>query len=84
MIKQKITIVANNSPWIEQELPAITAWFQSKVEIEWNVVHTTFQNIPFVPSADIGVDNAMKVKSWWYVDNVTKLALGSEDRKSVV
>lgn len=71
----KTLVVANNANWstLQADVDALRSWFSAKVNINFDITHTTFKPIPqevIVPPSGIGVDNT------WYDKNISSLALG--------
>lgn len=65
----RITILANNQKWKtwDKKTQALKDWFKPVIDLEFEVIHTSFKDIPFSEyvRGKIGVDKT------WYKNNIT-------------
>lgn len=80
-MRQKLLIVANNCPWKSwpDKIEELRQWFSPKVQFEITILHTKYQNVPFVqygnPSADQAhITSRPGVDPKWYDTFVSPMA----------
>lgn len=80
----KIKFVLNNCDWttIPQKIQEVKNFYASKFQIEADVFHTTFKNIPFAVTNTLDGSSGAElhgtaefVHPQWYNNNITSLAL---------
>ena len=78
--KLRVKIVANNCNWPSwpQKLEEMRAWFSPKLDLQFELVHTSFKNVPFVnyPNNTNGGKSMDGVEPLWYDANIDPLAVG--------
>ena len=80
----KVLVVMNNCQWstLPGKIDTLKTWFARKVDFTFDIYHTDYEYIPFVPYApqSVGhegaVGNIQGIDPKWYDENVTILAGG--------
>lgn len=71
----RIKIVANNCNWQNwpEQLDTLKKWFAPKLTVEFELVHTSFKNVPFInyPNNTNGRPDMDGVEPIWYDNNIT-------------
>ena len=83
-MKMKLTIVANNAMWETwgDWLYELTEWFLPEIELDVQLVHTSFPNVPFVPISYKDqyedLQGEVRVDPVWYDMNILPKAPGAD------
>ena len=87
----KILFVANNINWktLNIKLKEVKNWFAPKVDIQFDVLHTSFNDVPFTPyTSEDNNQNKLGelqgVDPVWYDKNITPLAFQNEGYEMII